>query len=737
MFTRQRIVLMVSSLLLAGCDGLAGEPVPVSAATHGFSTFDCPEGSFRVDIPRGWRRSRDEREEARLHYHGVYATGPAGTTGVPPTLSVRYFAPDNGVFRSLDKYLDRQLRSGIVRLKGEKTTAVRDVLLAGRPGKTFTRESFAFVPPESLDTREVPVRREHYVVPHRDGFVVVVFSATTESFARWQPVWDRLLETLQLQPNGPTWIVEARVRGLAAEDVEASVTAPLEKALAKLPRVSPMVSITRDRRCRIRLTFPPGADVLHATAEVQTCLDAVREELPGRAEFSVVPAVDETTCLFVGLSLARASETSKDAAEALTAVARREVVPRVQRISGIGEVRLLATGPPSVQVIAADDRLVARDIAVGELLDAVRLFTQADPHGPMVLDDLQNTIVAPHNEDPVRVKDVADVRREAGRMPARRLWSKDAATPNRQGPPAVVLLVRSLETADPAAAFRAVERVLDELGDELPREMRLVRHVVGPSDIRVAHPATAPEDWLADLAVELLRLPGVAHVWRDDPAGEDAGFAASERPELVLATDRSPDAEVDRGLIVERIRAVPGTHVWGRVRIAIHGPDQERLLHAAGLVQDRLRTYSGASRPEVMSLDPTPRLKFDIDEDRAKHLGIEPDAIREVLEQIAESTALGRIPSPDGGDLDVVLTTEPDALVRLPVRAQGGRLVRLADVVTVSVHAGPSIIDRQEGQRGVVVAIDLGKGDPTTLKGELTSILSALRLPADCTWSIR
>jgi hypothetical protein len=107
-------------------------------------------------------------------------------------------ATGNIYFASPEKYLDRQLKPGLVRLRGEETSAVREVTVGGRPGKAFTRDTFDFFPPDSLDTKEIPVRREHFVIPHRDGFIVILFSAPTKSHTRWRPVLEHLLETTQL-----------------------------------------------------------------------------------------------------------------------------------------------------------------------------------------------------------------------------------------------------------------------------------------------------------------------------------------------------------------------------------------------------------------------------------------------------------------------------------------------------------------------------------------------------------
>lgn len=165
-----------------------------------YRTLEVSEGHFRCDVPKDWNVIRDRREEDRIHCYGAYLDGAKPGEGIGPALSVRYFAPDNTLFRGAEGYLQRQFAPSLVKPSGEKTSEVREVLLAGRPAKTFTRDTFSFFPRDSLDTKQIPVREEHYVVPHLGGFVIVRWEAPTASYQEIRPVLQRLLDTLQLLP---------------------------------------------------------------------------------------------------------------------------------------------------------------------------------------------------------------------------------------------------------------------------------------------------------------------------------------------------------------------------------------------------------------------------------------------------------------------------------------------------------------------------------------------------------
>ncbi len=166
-----------------------------------FRSIHLPAGHFRCEVPQDWGQDRDEREEARIHYCGVFLYGPREESGLRATLSIRFFAPDNTMFRGAEGYLQRQLGPSLVKPAKEVTSEARDVTVAGQPGKSFTRDTADFFPPDSLDTKEIPVREEYYVVSHLGGFVVIKFAAPTAVFAERRVALQRLLDTLQLLPE--------------------------------------------------------------------------------------------------------------------------------------------------------------------------------------------------------------------------------------------------------------------------------------------------------------------------------------------------------------------------------------------------------------------------------------------------------------------------------------------------------------------------------------------------------
>jgi hypothetical protein len=174
------------------------KPVKEKSMAGSYADFALEKGFFKCSAPTGWRRIRDERDDARTNSYGVLFDGPAGDEGVSPTVSVRYYGPGNPVAKDASSFLDRQLRPGLIKLAGEQTSKPSETLLDGRKASAFTRNTYEMWPPNSIDSKRVPVKEETIVIQHDKGFFVLDFSATASSFKKWQPVFQHVRESFHV-----------------------------------------------------------------------------------------------------------------------------------------------------------------------------------------------------------------------------------------------------------------------------------------------------------------------------------------------------------------------------------------------------------------------------------------------------------------------------------------------------------------------------------------------------------
>lgn len=615
-----------------------------------FRTLDVPEGHFRCEVLQGWNCFRDRHEEERMHYHGVFLDGPKEDEGIEPTLSVRYFAPDNTFFAGAEGYLQRQFRPSRIKLSGETTSDARDVSVAGRPAKTFTRDTFRFFPPDSLDTKQIPVREEHFVVPHLGGFVVIRFEAPTKVFAVRRTVLQRLLDTLRISPEKQVVTLRIAVPGLDPEDVEKSVAQLLEAQTAGIPNLKGSWSTSLRGQCLIALEFEHTADAATIRQEIQRRTAAVRSGLPAGAVASLEPAVaDYGSVMEISLSTADHASSQLALVAQLSALAERAVIGRINAIPGVAQSTIV--GPrPRYEVIPSIERLAAQGIDIRELVAAVRTAAKSLDRAtvdrgtsPM---DLSRLTVASRNGSPITIGDVAEVR--LGLSEPENVGERLAGDVRKEvASPSVVISIRNSADTDCGAVYRAVERVLDDIRTTLPPGVKL--------ESRVA------TKW-ANPCLKALGIDGEQFIIT--VAGADFVGLSDEAAKLH-----------------DVVRKIPG------------------------VVDLRIKPLGSPSLRLVLNREQASRYEFTEADQKE---------VIDVAEAIIEHRPAAKFAGPHGISIDVTVMPaddDPAVIARLPLQTSDGARLPLGAIADISIVEGPHTVVHRGDRRVVVIAVRIADGD--------------------------
>ncbi len=162
------------------------------------SRIEKLSGFFQCEIPVDWAVwPDDQRDSERTRIFGIVLQGPSGRDELPPNISVRYYSEDNAFFPDAQAYLKRQQAPGLIHLKGEKTGPPEPFTLGKSSGVRFLRDTFEYFPPESLDTKEISVRKEYVVLTYEKGFFVFIYSATRTGFESYRSSFQHVLDTFK------------------------------------------------------------------------------------------------------------------------------------------------------------------------------------------------------------------------------------------------------------------------------------------------------------------------------------------------------------------------------------------------------------------------------------------------------------------------------------------------------------------------------------------------------------
>lgn len=213
------------------------------------------------------------------------------------------------------------------------------------------------------------------------------------------------------------------VPALGPVEVEESVTTPVELVMSGIPRLTEVRSISRFGLSAVTLVFKDGTDIYFARQMVAERMPAAREAIPaGYGDPEMGP-------ISTGLGEIYQFEVRADALGPMDrrSILEWEIAPRLRMVPGVIEVNAFGGELKTYEVQVSPDRLVARNVSLGEVFTAVErnnanaggAYIQRGPEQLLIrgeglvrsLDDLADIVVKTDaHGTPVYLRQVAEVR---------------------------------------------------------------------------------------------------------------------------------------------------------------------------------------------------------------------------------------------------------------------------------------------------------------------------------------
>jgi multidrug efflux pump len=293
------------------------------------------------------------------------------------------------------------------------------------------------------------------------------------------------------QVDIPTISIQANDPGASPNVVAATVATPLERQLGTIADVTEMTSQSGTGSTRITLQFGLGRDINGAARDVEAAIVAAKNLLPTSSLRSlpsyrkVNPAL--RPILVIGLtSDTLATYQIYDKADILLNQA-------ISQVQGVGEVDLGGGASPAVRVemnplamnkygIGAEDVRAAIDsanffLAKGAISVGGRSYQINTNDQANVAADYQNLIVAFRHNDPVRLKDIAEVIDGPSNLQNLGLVN---------GKPGIIIQVRQSPGANIITTVDSVKKILPELQAALGPQIKITTIVDNSTNIRAS-----------------------------------------------------------------------------------------------------------------------------------------------------------------------------------------------------------------------------------------------------------
>ncbi len=301
--------------------------------------------------------------------------------------------------------------------------------------------------------------------------------------------------------NRPTVTVMTESPGLAPEEVEVLVTRPIEYLLNGATGVKRVRSASGIGLSIVWVEFEWGTDLYRDRQIVSEKIQLARDRLPGDANPAMAPISSIMgEILLLGLRSTETVQTPEDRlakAMELRTLGEFTIRNRLLAIDGVSQVTVMGGILKQYQVITSPARLASQDISLQQLTDAARKANVITGGGIMErsekeslirisgqslsLAEIEDSIVVWRDPRPVLIKDVADVRLGG---PVRRgdgsVWVREGD--GKSGGDAVIMAVQKQPNADTLTLDRQLSKVLDELQQDLPKDVVIERRIFKQAD---------------------------------------------------------------------------------------------------------------------------------------------------------------------------------------------------------------------------------------------------------------
>ncbi len=270
--------------------------------------------------------------------------------------------------------------------------------------------------------------------------------------------------------NKPLVTLLTEAEGLAPQEVESLVTFPVESAVAGLPGVTRVRSVSGIGLSIVYVEFDWGTDIYRNRQQVNERLGVIQAQLPR----GVQPQMGPITSIMGEIMLVAVTGKSQSAMD-VREIADFVIRPQLLTISGVAQVIPIGGEVRQYRVTPNLAVLQQADISTDMLETALRRFG-TNTGGGFVdqnareflirnigltdrIEDLRNLVVTVRQGQPIVLRQIATVDFAA------RVKRGDAGY---QGAPAVILSIQKQPGADTVKLTRTVESTLAEIQKSLP-----------------------------------------------------------------------------------------------------------------------------------------------------------------------------------------------------------------------------------------------------------------------------
>lgn len=184
--------------------------------------------------------------------------------------------------------------------------------------------------------------------------------------------FDKMTVDLLPDMNLPYAVVMTTYPGASPEEVEATVTRPVEQAMATISNIKNVSSSSMENASTVILEFEQTSNMDSVTIEMRESLDQIKGYWPDTVGNPIIMKMNPT---MLPVMVPAVSVEGADAAET-TRIIKAEVLPELESLEGVASVNMFGDVEESIRVTIKKAKVSSVDASVQNQLD--RQFQEAE-----------------------------------------------------------------------------------------------------------------------------------------------------------------------------------------------------------------------------------------------------------------------------------------------------------------------------------------------------------------------
>jgi multidrug efflux pump subunit AcrB len=321
---------------------------------------------------------------------------------------------------------------------------------------------------ETLTPTGVPPGQEsrYWFARHSKSIIFVILTLAIVG------VYEALTLPIAVFPatNFPRIIIGVDNGVMPINQMEVTITRPLENAVNSVPGLEDVRSITSRGSAEVDLFFNWNVDMIQTLQQVNSAVARIQRTLPSTAQIET-HRLDFASFPILGYSLTSDKVPQTD----LWELATYDIKPRLNRLNGVATVLIQGGQEPEFQVTPDPARMLRSHVALQDILDAVNHTNLIDSPGLLTRnhqlylglvtaqvqtpEQIGDIVIKNVNDSPVRLRDVGTVAPSAA--PVYTVVTAD-------GKPAVLVSISRQADSNTVDVANEVNQEIENLRSILP-----------------------------------------------------------------------------------------------------------------------------------------------------------------------------------------------------------------------------------------------------------------------------